>query len=197
MQTPSPPAAEGWIAAHPVAALTLLALASLSLGLGPVLLARRLITVPHPDDERARVQPRAVTRWVVEGLLPAAVIGLVAVMSLLFYRLAERPDALAAALAVAFGLILAAPPMGIAWAVRAYLNAGVRATDAGVFLMGSFVRWDEVTELRRTGHGLELRTPHASLLKRRRIPALGWVLDAKTVGGLEELWRARVGADGP
>ncbi|HSM37355.1 MAG TPA: hypothetical protein VK837_13220 [Longimicrobiales bacterium] len=196
MQTRAPPEAQGLIAAHPVGALAVLALASLALGLAPVLLARRLITVPHPRDERARVRPRAVTRWVVEWLLPAAVLGLIVVMSLLFYRLADRPDALSAALAVVFGLLLAAPPIGIAWAVRAYLDAGIRATDSGLFLMGSFVRWDEVTDLRRTRHGLELRTPNSALLKRRRVPALGWVLDAPTVGTLEELWRARVaGAD--
>ena len=194
MQTPSlpPPGAAGFVEANPELAFGFLAAASLAFGALPVLLVRRFLVLPHPSDERLVIRARLWVRALVNWVFPALVAGVFAIAVRLALTLgpAASPGAREWPLAIGFGLILAAPVAGIAWAVRALFLAGVRATSSGVFLQGSFLRWTEVAGIRATPAGVVLVTPESALLKRRTLPALGWSLDAEAVAELERLWKA-------
>jgi hypothetical protein len=193
MAIQAPGSEGGFIAAHPVASFALVALAALALGALPVAIVRRLVVTPHPSDERARVHPRRWIRVLVYGLLPAAVLVFYVVVSLLLLRLADEISLLSVAVAAAFGLAMSAPFLGVAWAPRSLFDAGVRATDSGLFFMGSLVRWEDVSGMALTRSALELRTPDTPIIKRRTISRLGWELDEDSVTALEALWRAKAG----
>lgn len=194
MQTPSPssPGAAGFVKANPELAFGLVLAGSLAFAALPVLLVRRFLVRPHPSDERLVIQPRPWVRALVNRVFPALVAGVFAIAVRLALTLgsAARPDAREWVLALGFGLVLAAPVAGIAWAIRALFLAGVRATSSGVFLQGSFLPWVDVASIRATRSGVVLATPESALLKRRTVPSLGWSLDGEAVAELERLWRA-------
>ena len=179
--------AAGFVASNPGTAFALLAVGSLLLAAAPVLLVRRFIVVPHPSDEILHIRPRAWLRALVDVAFPALLLVIFAIAVRLGLHLAERADTADVTLAVALALILTLPLAGVFWAMRALFAAGVRATEGGVFLQGSFVAWSDVARIRRTGSGVVLETPAGPLMKRRKLPALAWELSEEAVDTLERL----------
>lgn len=182
--------AAGFVASNPGTAFALLAVGSLLFAAAPVLLVRRFIVVPHPADEVLHIRPRAWLRALVDVAFPALLLVIFAIAVRLGLLLAERADTADVALAVALALILTLPLAGVFWAMRALFAAGVRATKGGVFLQGSFVPWSDVARIHRTGSGVVLETPGSTLVKRRKLPALGWELSGEAAETLERLWEA-------
>ncbi len=192
MQTiPADSAWDTFVNAHPWIALGLLVAGSLVFATLPVLLVRRFLVLPHPSDERLVILPRRWVRVLVSWLLPAPLAGIFVVGVWLGLRAAAGIGPVREwVLGLALGLILSAPLVGIVWAVRAVMLAGVRATESGVFLQGSFLPWTAVTDIRAEPSGVLLATPASWLLKRRVLHSLGWSLDEDAVAELERLWRA-------
>lgn len=180
----------GFVASNPGTAFALLAVGSLFFAVAPVLLVRRFLVAPHPSDEVLHIRPRAWLRALVDVAVPVLLLVIFTIAVRVGLRLAERADTADVALAVALGLILTLPLAGVFWAMRALFAAGVRATEGGLFLQGSFVAWSDVARIRRTGSGVVLETPARPLMKRRKLAAPGWELSEEAVDTLDRLWEA-------
>ena len=175
------------MASNPGTAFALLAVGSLLFAAAPVLLVRRFIVVPHPSDEVLHIRPRAWLRALFDVAFPVLLLIAFAIVVRLGLLLAERTDTADIALAVALGLIFTLPLAGVFWAMRALFAAGVRATEGGVFLQGSFVAWSDVSRILRSGSGVVLETPARPLMKRRKLAALAWELSEEAVDTLDRL----------
>lgn len=180
--------AAGFVASNPGTAFALLAIGSLLFAAAPVLLVRRFIVVPHASDEILHIRPRAWLRFLVDVAFPALLLVIFAIAVRLGLLVAARAGAAEVALAVGLALILTLPLAGMLWAMRTLCAAGVRATEGGVFLQGSFVAWSDVARIRRTASGLVLDTPGAAFMKRRKLAVRGWELGEEAVETLERLW---------
>lgn len=184
----SVPAVEALIRANPEAALGLLAAGALLMAALPVALVHFLITNPHPGDRLLSIRPRAWVRGLTDWLFPILVATLAAIGFRLGLLLTADSGGSSLAIALALAFLLGIPVAGVAWALRALFRAGIHATEGGLFLQGSFVRWGEVTRITRTPSALVLHTPGSALFRRRALSSLGWEIDEAAGGELERLW---------
>ncbi|MEN8376091.1 MAG: hypothetical protein ABFS34_11635 [Gemmatimonadota bacterium] len=190
MQTSGGAAASaGFVQANPLLAFGLLAAGSLLLAMLPVAVVRRFLVIPHAADTLLVIEARRWLRVLVMWVLPALVAAVFWIAVRVAVSLADvaSPGAPEWGLALAFGLVITLPLAGIAYAVRALFLAAIRATEYGLFLQGSLLRWADISAVRRTRSGVVLETPASALIKRRSLRALGWELSDQAIAELERL----------